>query len=118
MMALKFSVVAECAVSKARASRMELPHSIVDTPVFMPVGTQGTMKGVTPDQLISPTMDCRILLSNTYHLANRPVIVIISSNIWVIYKERYSSTECPPAKHSCPRRDLHYGTLIWAVLDF
>ena len=75
--ALKFAVLAECTVSKARVSRMELPHSIVDTPVFMPVGTQGTMKGVTPEQLISPTMDCRILLGNTYHLANRPVMDLL-----------------------------------------
>ncbi|KAK0421260.1 hypothetical protein QR680_015143 [Steinernema hermaphroditum] len=42
----------------------------IPTPVFMPVGTQGTMKGVLPEQLID--MDCRILLCNTYHLGHRP----------------------------------------------
>uniref|UniRef100_A0A915BC13 tRNA-guanine(15) transglycosylase-like domain-containing protein n=1 Tax=Parascaris univalens TaxID=6257 RepID=A0A915BC13_PARUN len=47
-----------------------LPHSAVDTPVFMPVGTQGTMKGLLPEQLLQ--MDCRILLCNTYHLGHRP----------------------------------------------
>ncbi|TKR78053.1 hypothetical protein L596_018922 [Steinernema carpocapsae] len=60
-------------VSKAQRARhglLRLPHSDVKTPVFMPVGTQGTMKGVLPEQLIE--MDCRILLCNTYHLGHRP----------------------------------------------
>ena len=70
-MALKFKILAECSVSKARVAQMVLPHSTVDTPVFMPVGTQGTLKGVTPDQL--KELDCHILLGNTYHLGNRPV---------------------------------------------
>ena len=52
---------------------MRLPHSVVDTPVFMPVGTQGTMKGVTPEQLKDPSINCQLLLGNTYHLANKPV---------------------------------------------
>ena len=43
--ALAFRVVAECSTTKARASEMELPHATVETPVFMPVGTQGTLKG-------------------------------------------------------------------------
>lgn len=71
--ALQFKVLAECPASKARVACMELPHACVDTPVFMPVGTQGTMKGVTPDQLTDPGIDCQILLGNTYHLGNRPV---------------------------------------------
>ena len=69
--ALAFKILAECPVSKARAAVMTLPHAAVDTPVFMPVGTQGTLKGMTPHQL--ETLDCRILLGNTYHLGNRPV---------------------------------------------
>ncbi|KAF8373008.1 tgt-1, partial [Pristionchus pacificus] len=55
---------------RARRGRLTTPHSVVETPVFMPVGTQGTMKGILPEQLI--TMDCRILLCNTYHLGHRP----------------------------------------------
>ncbi|CAJ0937131.1 unnamed protein product, partial [Mesorhabditis belari] len=55
---------------RARRGQLQLPHSIVETPVFMPVGTQGTMKGVLPEQLLE--MDCRILLCNTYHLGHRP----------------------------------------------
>jgi len=69
--ALSFSIAAECSVSKARACRMVLPHAIVDTPVFMPVGTQGTLKGLTSQQL--DDLGCRIILGNTYHLGSRPV---------------------------------------------
>ncbi|KAJ1360650.1 Queuine tRNA-ribosyltransferase catalytic subunit [Parelaphostrongylus tenuis] len=57
-------------IARARHGILTLPHSVVDTPVFMPVGTQGTMKGVLPEQLLE--MDCRILLCNTYHLGHRP----------------------------------------------
>lgn len=69
--ALSFSVLGSCPVSKARVFKMILPHQTVDTPVFMPVGTQGTLKGVTSRQLVD--MDCQIILGNTYHLGNRPV---------------------------------------------
>lgn len=41
--------------------------------VFMPVGTQGTLKGVLPDELIN--LNCQIILGNTYHLGQRPVCV-------------------------------------------
>ena len=50
---------------------MTLPHAVVDTPVFMPVGTQGTLKAVVPEQL--EQLGCQIMLGNTYHLGNRPV---------------------------------------------
>ncbi|CAH1645030.1 unnamed protein product [Spodoptera littoralis] len=69
-LALSFQIKTECNVSKARAGLMKLPHYEVKTPVFMPVGTQGTMKGLLPDQLES--LDCEIILGNTYHLGNRP----------------------------------------------
>ncbi len=55
---------------KARLARMTTPHGCVDTPVFMPVGTAGTVKGVTPDQLRQAGV--RMLLANTYHLMLRP----------------------------------------------
>ena len=74
--ALAFTILAECPVSKARVAVMTLPHADVDTPVFMPVGTQGTLKGITPRQL--EALDCRIMLGNTYHLGNRPVSWIIT----------------------------------------
>ncbi|CAG4968250.1 unnamed protein product [Colias eurytheme] len=68
--ALSFNVQSECPFTKARAGLMKLPHYSVRTPVFMPVGTQGTMKGLLPDQL--EDLDCEIILGNTYHLGNRP----------------------------------------------
>lgn len=42
---LDFHILAKCSTSKARTAVMKLPHSVVETPVFMPVGTQGTLKG-------------------------------------------------------------------------
>ncbi|XP_037953856.1 queuine tRNA-ribosyltransferase catalytic subunit [Teleopsis dalmanni] len=69
---LTYKVLNECSATKARAGVMALRHSEVNTPVFMPVGTQGTMKGVLPDQLIE--LNCQILLGNTYHLGMRPGI--------------------------------------------
>ncbi len=65
---LQFSLLA---VDKAaRLGRLATNHGEIDTPVFMPVGTQGTVKGLTPAQLRS--IDVQILLGNTYHLALRP----------------------------------------------
>ncbi|KJE93636.1 queuine tRNA-ribosyltransferase [Capsaspora owczarzaki ATCC 30864] len=68
--ALSFQVTARCSTTKARVSRLVLPHSTVDTPVFMPVGTQGTMKGLTSEQVES--LGCQLILGNTYHLGTRP----------------------------------------------
>src|SRR4051794_13596861 len=54
----------------ARRGRLHTPHGVVDTPVFMPVGTQATVKGLTPQQLVEA--GARIVLGNTYHLTLRP----------------------------------------------
>lgn len=75
---LVLRIIAECPVTKARACDLVLPHSAVSTPVFMPVGTQGTMKGITVDQL--DALGCQICLGNTYHLGMRPVINSSSIN--------------------------------------
>lgn len=64
--ALTFETTAACSTTKARVSVLTLPHGPVNTPVFMPVGTQGTMKGVLPEQL--EELNCQIMLNNTYHL--------------------------------------------------
>lgn len=64
-------LMAECSRSRARAGELRLPHGPVATPVFMPVGTQATMKGITAEQL--DALGCRICLGNTYHLGLRPV---------------------------------------------
>jgi queuine tRNA-ribosyltransferase len=56
--------------SAARLATLETPHGVVDTPAFMPVGTQGTVKGVEPGRLRQT--GAQIILSNTYHLMLRP----------------------------------------------
>src|SRR3954454_15180774 len=60
----------------ARRGRLHTPHGVVDTPVFMPVGTQATVKGLTPQQLVEA--GARIVLGNTYHLALRPGDALIA----------------------------------------
>ncbi|XP_028130356.1 queuine tRNA-ribosyltransferase catalytic subunit [Diabrotica virgifera virgifera] len=67
---LTFDVISSCKTSKARVGKMILPHGPVDTPVFMPVGTQGTLKGMLPEQL--EKMGLQIMLANTYHLGTKP----------------------------------------------
>lgn len=73
--ALKFDVIATCSTSYARTSTMELPHYIVETPVFMPVGTKGSVKSLLPEQL--EDINCQIILGNTYHLGLRPGIDLL-----------------------------------------
>ena len=65
---LKFTVHKQ--YKKIRASTMVLPHGPVNTPIFMPVGTKGTIKGLTSQEMES--LDCWLLLGNTYHLASKP----------------------------------------------
>lgn len=61
---------------RARACTLHLPHGPVRTPVFMPVGTKGTIKGLSSRQLLDMHGDTvpEIILGNTYHLASQPVI--------------------------------------------
>jgi queuine tRNA-ribosyltransferase len=63
--------------SQARRGLLETPHGHVDTPAFMPVGTQATVKGVTVDQLRA--CGAQMVLGNTYHLAIRPGAELIAS---------------------------------------
>ncbi len=57
---------------KARAGVLHTPRGDILTPVFMPVGTAGTVKAMTTAELEAPPLDARIILSNTYHLYLRP----------------------------------------------
>jgi queuine tRNA-ribosyltransferase len=66
---LEFNVLATTAAG-GRRGRMHLPHRTVETPVFMPVGTAGTVKAVAQDVLES--LGAEIILANTYHLYLRP----------------------------------------------
>jgi queuine tRNA-ribosyltransferase len=70
-----FEVLATDPSSKARRGRLITAHGVVDTPVFMPVGTQGSVKTLDPRELIE--MGAQILLGNTYHLNLRPGLDII-----------------------------------------
>jgi queuine tRNA-ribosyltransferase len=68
---LKFEVKAKDLNSKARAGYFETGHGIVETPIFMPVGTQGTVKAVNQESLAND-INAQIILGNTYHLYLRP----------------------------------------------
>jgi queuine tRNA-ribosyltransferase len=68
---MRFEVQAECPVTRARAGIIHTRHGPVPTPVFMPVGTQASVKGLTPLQLIED-VNPPIILANTYHLYLRP----------------------------------------------
>ncbi len=56
--------------TRARAGRLETPHGVVETPAFMPVGTNATVKALDPDDLVE--VGAQIILANTYHLYLRP----------------------------------------------
>jgi len=66
----EFRVIAEDPETKARAGELVTPHGVVQTPVFMPVGTQATVKALAPDDLRE--LGAAIILSNAYHLFLRP----------------------------------------------
>ncbi|EHR69008.1 tRNA-guanine transglycosylase, queuosine-34-forming [Burkholderiales bacterium JOSHI_001] len=61
----------------ARRGRLTLNHGVVQTPIFMPVGTYGTVKGVLPQSLLD--MDAQIILGNTFHLWMRPGLEVLKS---------------------------------------
>lgn len=68
---LKFSVRHKDHNSKARVGSFHTAHGVVDTPIFMPVGTQGTVKAIT-QRVLENEINAEIVLSNTYHLYLRP----------------------------------------------
>ena len=73
---MQFEVLATAAA--ARRGRLTLAHGVVETPVFMPVGTYGTVKAMTPRDLES--VGARIILGNTYHLWLRPGLEVIAAH--------------------------------------
>src|SRR5437764_15399638 len=70
-----FELLASDQHSKARCGRLKTAHGVIDTPAFMPVGTQGTVKGVSPRELRE--LNAQIILGNTYHLFVRPGLDVI-----------------------------------------
>jgi queuine tRNA-ribosyltransferase len=70
ILAVKYEYIKTCKQSGARLGRVHTPHGVIDTPAFMPVGTQATVKTMSPEEL--KQMNAQIILSNTYHLFLRP----------------------------------------------
>ncbi|OQY05700.1 MAG: tRNA guanosine(34) transglycosylase Tgt [Planctomycetales bacterium 4572_13] len=72
-----YELVNQDADSRARRGRLLTAHGVVETPVFMPVGTRGCVKGITPAQLA--TTGAQIVLANTYHMVIRPGTEVVES---------------------------------------
>jgi queuine tRNA-ribosyltransferase len=73
---MQFEVLARC--GEARCGKLTLAHGVVETPVFMPVGTYGTVKAMAPNEL--EELGARILLGNTFHLWLRPGTQVIAAH--------------------------------------
>src|SRR5919108_3681715 len=69
-MSSHFTIIKRDPTSAARRGRLVTAHGVVETPAFMPVGTQGTVKAISPRDL--EEMGCQMILGNTYHLYLRP----------------------------------------------
>src|SRR5713226_4163634 len=74
---LNFEVTARD--GEARAGILTTPRGVIDTPVFMPVGTAASEKGIRFEELESPDLDAQVILGNTYHLWLRPGIETIEA---------------------------------------
>src|SRR5438445_7804898 len=64
----------------ARAGLLKTRRGVIETPVFMPVGTAGTVKGIRFEELEATDLDAQIILGNTYHLWLRPGVEIIKAS--------------------------------------
>ncbi len=67
---MEFTIIKKDTSTSARVGRLTTPHGTVDTPVFMPVGTVGSVKGVTPEEVRDS--GAQVILGNTFHLYLRP----------------------------------------------
>src|SRR5213593_69894 len=74
-MAFSFTVIKKDSTSAARLGRLVTSHGVVETPAFMPVGTQGSVKALSPRDL--EEIGCQVVLANTYHLYLRPGVEAI-----------------------------------------
>ncbi len=70
MPAVRYELIKTCKQSGARLGKLHTPHGTFDTPMFMPVGTQASVKGISPEEL--KELGAGVILSNTYHLYLRP----------------------------------------------
>jgi queuine tRNA-ribosyltransferase catalytic subunit len=67
---LTFHIAARCSTTRARTAYITTKHSTIPSPVFMPVGTKGSLKGMSSEQIRQA--GCQIILANTYHMALKP----------------------------------------------
>lgn len=75
MKGIKFEVIKEAQGMWARWGKLITPHGVVETPAFLPVGTQATVKAMTPEELTA--IGVQMILSNAYHLYLRPGVEVI-----------------------------------------
>jgi queuine tRNA-ribosyltransferase len=78
LVAMPFGFRLECTSGGARAGTITTGHGAIQTPVFMPVGTQATVKSITPEKLADP-VGAQVILGNAYHLVLRPGADLIES---------------------------------------
>src|SRR6188472_305430 len=78
MASLSFQLTSTDSSSKARAGKIITDHGEILTPIFMPVGTVGTVKAVTKQQLLND-VKAQIILGNTYHLFLRPGMEVLEA---------------------------------------
>lgn len=69
-MTFKFEIIKKSKKSKARVGKLHTPHGVVNTPIFLPIGTQGSVKTMAPRELHE--IGAEMIMSNTYHLLLRP----------------------------------------------
>ena len=110
-----FDIIAEDPVTHARAGVFHTPHGDVPTPIFMPVGTKATVKGILPDQL--KAIGTRILLANTYHLSQRPGADLIEDmggeDLWLVCPCLYAEGQFDRAPREHPR--TRRGGIIYHI---
>ena len=70
MHAVHYELIKECSRTGARLGKLHTPHGVFNTPMFMPVGTQASVKTLSPEELYE--MGAQVILANTYHLFLRP----------------------------------------------
>lgn len=74
---MRFQILKQSSDARARTGLLHLPHGTVRTPVFMPVGTYGAVKAMTPEELVD--LGYELILANTYHLHLRPTSEVVAS---------------------------------------
>ena len=77
-MAITFELIHTCKQTGARYGKLHTPSGTFETPIFMPVGTQATVKSLTPEEILDVSEG--LILANTYHLWNQPGMDVIKAH--------------------------------------